>query len=103
MTPEKFSRLVERLEAAARSNPARYQRHVILLAFAGYAYLGAVLVLLAGLFVAALWSIVWMKVLGAKLAFAIGVFIWLVLKALWIRFPAPEGIEVRRGEAPALF
>lgn len=51
MTNEEFEALVGRLEVQARSNPARYRRRVIALAFAGYAYLGFVMTLLIALFV----------------------------------------------------
>jgi len=103
VTDEEFEGLVGRLEEKAKANPGGYKTRVFLMALLGNAYLGAMLVLIAALLAAAAVSVVWLKALGAKIAFVIGVFLWLVLKALWIRLDPPEGTEVTRKEAPELF
>jgi Zn-dependent protease with chaperone function len=102
MTHEEFENLVGRLDVQARSDPPRYRRRVIFLALVGYAYLAFVLALLLGLTALALLSIAYLKILGVKLAIAIGAFLWFVMKALWVRIPAPEGITVGKRDAPKL-
>ena len=47
MTDEQFEALVGRLEAEAKRNPAGYGTRVLLMALFGYAYLGAMLLLIA--------------------------------------------------------
>jgi Zn-dependent protease with chaperone function len=103
VTHDEFAALVARLEEKARRNPAAYKLRVIALALAGYGYLGLVLAFIAVLFLVALASVVYLKALGLKLAIVVGAFLWVVLRALWVKFSAPEGVEVRRKEAPALF
>ena len=80
-----------------------YKAKVFLVALLGNAYLAVMLALIAALLAAAVVSIVWLKAAGVKIAFVVGVFLWLVLKALWVRLEPPEGNEVTRWEAPELF
>ena len=103
MTREKFEALVTRLETEARSRPGAYRAKVLLLALLGNGYLAAIVLVLAALFLVLLGSIVWLKAAGAKLALVVGVFLWLVLKALWIRLEPPQGTEIRPRQAPELF
>jgi Zn-dependent protease with chaperone function len=103
MTHDEFAALVARLEGHARRNPGAYRARVIALALAGYAYLAVVIAVLAVLLGGAIYSIAYAHAVGIKLALVTGIFLWVVLKALWIRFGAPDGIEVRRSEAPELF
>lgn len=103
MTNEEFASLVGKLEERARRDPASYRSRVVLMALLGNAYLGAMLVLIAALFAAAAVSAVWLKAAGVKAALVIGAFLWVVLRALWVRIPPPEGAEVSGGEAPELF
>ena len=103
MTDEEFEGLVGKLEGQARRNPAAYKTRVLLMALLGNAYLGVMLALIAGLLAAAAVSVVWLKAAGAKIALVVGVFLWLVLKALWVRLAPPEGSEVTKREAPELF
>jgi len=103
MTDEKFSALVDRLEAQALRHPAGYKSKVLLLAGLGNLYLAAVLFLVLALLAALAASMLVLKALAVKLILVIGVFLWVVLKALWIRIPPPEGTGLRREEAPELF
>ncbi len=103
MTNEEFEALVGKLEERARRNPAAYKTRVLLIALLGNAYLATMLVLIAALLVAAAVSVVWLKAAGVKIAIVVGVFLWLVLKALWVRLEPPEGTEVTEHEAPELF
>src|SRR4051812_10952431 len=103
MTHEEFEALVGRLEAQARAHPVGYKLRVLLLALLGFGYLGVAVVVLLVLFVAALFSLVYLKALAVKLIIPIGAFLWVVLRALWITLEPPQGQPVRRREAPALF
>lgn len=103
MTNEQFEALVARLEAQARRHPNAYKFRVFLLAALGYGYLGAMVGLLLLLFVLAVGSIAFLKGAAIKLIIPIGAFLWLVLRAMWVTFAAPEGRRVTRKEAPALF
>lgn len=80
-----------------------YQLRVILLAILGNAYLVVILILLAatlwGLYLAA--SV--LHGIAFKLILLLAIFLATVLRALWVRIPAPEGTEVRREDAPDLF
>jgi Zn-dependent protease with chaperone function len=103
MTADQFAALVARLEAQAKADPGGYRRRVLLFALLGNAYLFAMVVFLAALFLAALASIVFLKAAGVKIAFVVGAFLYVVLRALWVKFPPPEGAEVTAREAPELF
>ena len=103
MTNEEFEALVGSLEEQARRNPAVYQTRVLLMALLGNAYLGVMLLLITALLAAALASIAVLKAAGAKIALVVGVFLWMVLKALWVKIPPPEGTEITAREAPGLF
>ena len=103
MTDEAFEALVGKLEEQARRNPASYKVRVLLTAALGYVYLGTVLTLLAALLAAAVVSVIWLRVAGAKIAILVGAFLWVVLRALWVKVAPPEGTEVSEREAPELF
>ncbi len=103
MTDDRFANLVAHLEYKLRQNPVAYQNRVILLACLGNAYLLAILLVAALLLIGAVVSIIWLKALAIKLIFVLGVFLWLTIKALWIKFEPPVGYEVTRKQAPALF
>jgi Zn-dependent protease with chaperone function len=103
VTDEEFETLVGRLDQQAKRNPAGYRTRVLLMALLGSAYLGVMLVLIALLVVAAAISVVWVKAAGVKIAILMAVFLWLVVKALWVGLAPPEGAEVTARDAPELF
>jgi Zn-dependent protease with chaperone function len=61
------------------------------------------LVLIALLVVAAAVSVVWLKAASLKIAIVLAVFLWVVLKALWVGLPPPQGTEITGRDAPELF
>jgi Zn-dependent protease with chaperone function len=103
MTNEEFQTLVYRLEGEARRSPSAYALRVWLLAMLGNAYLALVVLLLVALFLASIASVAVLKGLAVKLIAVVGVFLWVVLRALWVSIPPPEGMELRRSDAPELF
>lgn len=99
---DKLAARIRPLEALAAANPQLYRFRVALLALLGYAYLLVLVVFLLGIvaltlyyvrFNAALIKILWVPLVLAGL----------VLKSLWITMPEPDGKELQRHEAPALF
>lgn len=74
MTHDQFNALVSRLENDARSNPGGYQFKVLLLAFLGNAYLGAILLLIVALWIVLLASLVVLKALAIKMVIVVGAF-----------------------------
>jgi Zn-dependent protease with chaperone function/tetratricopeptide (TPR) repeat protein len=101
---ERWQSLVQKLEPQAREDPGRYRRKVLLLAALGYAYIAFLLLLFVGL--AVLVVVLALKghaVLLLKLLIPIGALVWVVARSLWVRFEPPEGIPLRRADAPDLF
>jgi Zn-dependent protease with chaperone function len=111
MTQDDFERaslrsLVRRLEHEAAANPASYRRKLGALAFLGYAYIAATVLLLVG--GAAL--IVWMAMtvthamlLLGKVGWAFLVLIYVVVRAMWVRLDPPHGRPLTSAESPELF
>jgi len=102
MEDDELVTLITSLEKFAAERPESYKLRVALLAILGYAYLlFVVLVLLAIvaviLFYARLNWVV-LKILWIPL-----VIVGIVLRSLWITLPEPDGAELRRDRAPALF
>lgn len=112
-----FERIVARLEAQSARRPGAYQAKVALLALLGFVLLvlvvgmsGLGLLLLAGAGIAMLMTggkaLILLLKLG-KLLIVLAIPLWLLLKssmqALFVRLPSPQGRELGRGEAPALF
>ena len=73
------------------------------MALLGNVYLGVMLLFLAVLLLVAALSVVWLKAAGVKIAIVMAVFLWMVLKALWVKLSPPQGAEITARDAPALF
>lgn len=58
-----------------------------------------IVAMLTGLFA----SITVLKAIAAKLIVVVGLFLWMILRALWVRIDPPEGTEVEARQAPELF
>lgn len=100
-----FVHLVRLSEHASADNSARYRRSVAAFAALGYAWVLGCLGLSVGI-------IAWVaSSLGRErfsvshgwlLVFSLGL-LWATVRALWVRFDEPEGKELSRDDAPALF
>jgi Zn-dependent protease with chaperone function len=105
MTVEQFSEMVERLEGEARKNPSGYKLRVALLAALGYAYILFILIVILAL--AALLGALILTgkgiVLLAKLAIPVVASLIIIVRALWVRIPKPEGIALSPRQAGPLF
>src|SRR5262245_27320232 len=107
VTNERFATLVQRLEREAAAQPATYRLHVRLLAYLGYVYIGAVLaavgiaLLFPGyLFTLHLTGANWVL---AKVGWVLLLFAVIIVRALFVSLPPPDGIALQRRQAPALF
>ncbi|MFT3665626.1 M48 family metalloprotease [Piscinibacter sp.] len=105
MDDASFRRLVARYEHDSRDDPVRFARLTFALAAFGYA---AILLTLA----ASAWGLVWGgaqllhgRVAGWKLMLVLGCasLMFSLLRALWMRPEAPQGLAVTPQEAPRLF
>lgn len=97
--------LVERLQAEAREAPARYRFKVALLALAGYGVLVALLLIALGIPLALLAAMAVRGRLEPSAAIPIlllGSVGVVMLRAMWLRFGAPDGYRLQPGEAPEL-
>src|ERR1700757_925842 len=101
--PAPLRSLVRRLEQEAAANPVGYRRRLGALAFLGYGYIAATLVLLIG----GASFIVWMAttvshamVLLGKVGWALLVLIYVVLRAMWVRLEPPQGTRLTSQECP---
>ncbi|MDM0043475.1 M48 family metallopeptidase [Variovorax dokdonensis] len=100
-----FVHLVRLSEHDSADDSARYRRGVALFAALGYAWVISCLALALGVLA---W--VAMPMGSARFSFARGwaaVFalglLWATLRALWVRFDPPEGVPLKREDAPRLF
>ncbi|HST21180.1 MAG TPA: M48 family metallopeptidase [Blastocatellia bacterium] len=107
MTQEKFEQLTERLQKLASKHPGEYKARVLLLAILGYFYIFAIIAVLLTIVGFLVWVTfsrgtgnlyLWWK-LGAGLIVLIGI----ILRAMWVSFPAPEGMTLNREDALPLF
>lgn len=117
MDRQQFAALAARLERLAEDDPKRYLRKVFGVAALGFLILGLViglalvnLALIAGLAVLVVVSggkaLILFAKLG-KLLILLAIPAWAMIRAtvtlIFARFPRPEGRELKRDEAPALF
>ena len=103
MTNQEFDALVFKLEQHARQSPSKYQVQVLFLALFGNFYLGLMLLVVASILIASIALITVLKWVAIKLVIVVGVFLWMLIKALWVRIPAPTGFEIDAKQAPELF
>lgn len=100
-----FVHLVRLSEHASADDSARYRRSVAAFAALGYLWVLGCLGLAVGLIA---WVLLPVReerftfTRGWLLLFA-GGLLWATLRALWVRFDEPEGVELQRDDAPALF
>uniref|UniRef100_UPI001301A2E4 M48 family metallopeptidase n=1 Tax=Pelomonas sp. KK5 TaxID=1855730 RepID=UPI001301A2E4 len=117
MTPERFQDLVGRLETMSAASPGRYRGTVFALTLLGFLLIALVVCGLGAGLVALLGIAAWVALQGSaalillfklgKLLVLLAVGLWMMLKttagALFVRLAPPQGRELTRGEAPALF
>lgn len=117
MDADRFKHLVARLESESAAAPGAYRLKVAALTLLGFAILallfasvGFGLVVLAGLALLILFSgggALLLLLKFGKVLLLLAIPLWYLVKsgvqALFVRLPAPQGREITRTEAPALF
>jgi Zn-dependent protease with chaperone function len=105
MNQEDFEAKVKELEDYARLHPGSYRLRVGVLAALGYGYIIFVLAVLIGLILFLVYSLVNLRVnwLTVRLGLVLLAFAAFIVRSLQVQFPAPEGLELRRHDAPRLF
>ena len=107
MTNEEFEAIVKNLEQRSAERPGAYKLKVLLLALLGYAYIGFIIAIVAGLLGGVAWGIlsgqVKVNLLVWKLAAPLLILAGIILRALWVEIPRPAGIPLNRESAPSLF
>jgi Zn-dependent protease with chaperone function len=102
MKEDKLAALIRPLETFAAANPRLYRFRVALLASVGYAYLLFILTILLAL-VAAILIYGDLRTVTVKLVWIPLVLVGLILRALWITIPEPDGQKLEPEQAPTLF
>lgn len=106
LTDEQFEELSQKAERELKDAPSVYDRNVIVMAGLGYLFIFSVIALLVGLlFMVINWTIhaQRMNYGSIKLLLLLGLLLWIIFKALWIKQNPPQGIELKKIEAPRLF
>lgn len=103
MEQKRFEELVGHLETYAKEKPNAYRRRVVALTLLGDVYLVSVLLLLIGVIATSLIYLSTLKALAIKLLLIVVPIVWILVRSLWIKVPAPEGIEIHARDAPELF
>jgi len=106
ITQEQFDELVARLERDAGRHPRLYSLKLGAFASLGYLYVFSILVglmLVSGLLIASLRFGGGLLLLISKLAIPMVILIWVVLRSLWVRIEAPQGLNLKRKDYPELF
>ena len=96
------------LREAAAAETGQYKFRLACFAMLGYAVVFGVLLLLVGLLAAVigtafLSTALFLLLLKKKLIFVIVPAIWIMARALWVRFDPPEGYSLDRERFPELF
>jgi len=101
---EAYRELIGRVETLAQSSPLRYRINLALLAILGFGYVVAMALVTVGAAVGVLVLLVISKsVVLFKLGLVPLALAYMLVKALWVRLPPPEGRRLNPREAPALF
>lgn len=104
MDTSSFQALVHRLERHAAEHPAAYKVRVGTLALLGYGYVFGMLVALLLAVVLLAWVMIATRAtLAFKVLIPLLVVLAAVLRALWVKIPAPQGLLLEAHQAPKLF
>jgi Zn-dependent protease with chaperone function len=99
MTNEQFDSLVARLERVEAKSPGAYRVRLALLAALGYSVIFGSIIVILGLMAAGLL----LRTLAIKLEIFLGGLLVIILQSLWVKVKPPQGLPLKREDAPALF
>lgn len=104
MTREAFLAKLHQLGPLAKANPAAYRRRVWGWALLGYGFILLLLLGTVGLMGLTLFIGIATRSIGLlwKVAAVLAVFAWKVIRSLWVKFDAPEGLPLTNAEAAPL-
>ncbi|MBV6626101.1 MAG: M48 family metalloprotease [Rivularia sp. (in: Bacteria)] len=106
LNQEKFDRLVQKLEAFGRKQPSAYKFRTAILATLGYAYIFVILAATAALLTGIIWLMLTSRRFNAR-AIQVTIFLLafglILLRSLWVSFPPPTGLYLKRKELPRLY
>lgn len=105
---QRFHDLVRKAELEVAENPKRYKLKLAALAALGYGVifllLAVLIVLLGGTLYGAFFSTAFLIILiKKKIIIVLAMAIWLLVKSLFVRIKAPEGLRLAREDYPALW
>lgn len=105
MDEAKFEALSSRLEREAAEHPRWYRLKVISLALLGYLFIAGVLLGIVGGIAALIMAAGSVRGSAYFVVKLLGVLIplgYIILRALWVTLPPPEGLQIDLGDTPAL-
>jgi Zn-dependent protease with chaperone function len=100
MKREKYEQIADKAEQLYRQHPALYKTLLVSMAFFGYAYILFILLLALALFILLLAAAL-SGHFSTPVVF-LGILIWLLLRALWIKLPPPFGLCIAKNDAHEL-
>ena len=108
MNEKQYEALCKKAEKLAETNPSGYKRRLIAFSYLGHAVLFGLLACLIAILVgtgaiAYYWSGLFILLVKKKVAFLVLPLIWLIARALWVKFEKPTGQQLTREEFPELF
>lgn len=106
LTQEQFDALVGKLEAFSQKHPGSYRLRVGLFAALGYVYIFLVLAGLLALIGLVVLFVVFSRHVNAyviKFGILLLIPVWVIVRSLWVKFPSPEGLRLKRQQVPQLF
>jgi Zn-dependent protease with chaperone function len=108
MTEDDFIQLVHKAEQDAEQNIKSYRNKLLLFASLGYAVIFLILfslvLLIGGTFgTAFVSSTLFLLLLKKKLIIVLAIVVWILLKAIWVRFEEPTGYVLEKKRFPKLF
>ena len=103
-----MQQLTARAEVLAENNFSLYKLRLFLYALLGYSFIFGILLLLVGLVgglvaVAFFSTALLLFLVKKKLIFVLIPTIWILLRALWVKFEAPQGYTLLPNDYPQLF
>ncbi|MGE0486212.1 MAG: M48 family metalloprotease [Gammaproteobacteria bacterium] len=104
---QRFERLVEEAERDIATAPRAYKVRLALLAALGYLVVFGLLFTLVALVAGSVWAafsstVFLLLLIKNKLVIILGVLVYTLVRALWVRFEAPAGQRLERRRFPAL-
>ena len=103
-----FDQIVEQARMLHQQDPNAYQKKLKMLAWLGYGYLLLILMLcvgvIGGLIVMSIKSTAFLLLLiKSKFIIVVLVVMYVIVRSLMVRIPPPEGVRLKRSDAPELF